>query len=100
MAAPAALGVEFLRGVNPAFLTAVQERSNNAVANSSGTHALRNPLSDRSELEALLRSCDGNISEAARRLNTTRAQVYRWIERFGLEVSRGRSDPTLRRRGD
>jgi transcriptional regulator with AAA-type ATPase domain/serine/threonine protein kinase len=98
MAAPAALGVEFLRGVNPAFVSGLQERGVNATGNSSGTHALRNPLSDRSELEALLRSCDGNISEVARRLNTTRAQVYRWIERFGLEVSRGRSDPSLRRR--
>jgi transcriptional regulator with AAA-type ATPase domain/serine/threonine protein kinase len=98
MGSSASLGADFLRSVNPAMVAPLQERNVVGSTSSSGTHALRNPLSDRTELENLLRTCDGNISEVARRLNTTRAQIYRWMERFGLDASRGRNDPTLRKK--
>jgi DNA-binding NtrC family response regulator len=50
--------------------------------------APRDPLRDRDALDSLLRECDGNVSEAARRLGTTRAQVYRWMARLGLSSPR------------
>jgi DNA-binding NtrC family response regulator/serine/threonine protein kinase len=50
--------------------------------------AARDPLRDRDALDALLRECDGNVSEVARRLGTTRAQVYRWMARLGLSSPR------------
>ncbi len=59
----------------------------------SGTHAVNGPSLERAELEGMLRSCDGDISEVARRLSTTRAQVYRLIERLGLERPPGRTTP-------
>jgi two-component system, NtrC family, response regulator HydG len=54
----------------------------------SGLVAARDPLRDRDALDGLLRDCDGNVSEAARRLGTTRAQVYRWMARLGLSSPR------------
>ena len=56
--------------------------------NPSGLVAARDPLRDRDALDSLLRDCDGNVSEAARRLGTTRAQVYRWMARLGLSSPR------------
>ncbi|HET9960074.1 MAG TPA: sigma 54-interacting transcriptional regulator, partial [Polyangiaceae bacterium] len=101
------LGLEFLHGVNPAMTLPFQERSASQAPSSnssssarspsnSGTPA-RNPLSDRTALEALLVSCEGNVSEVARRLNTTRAQVYRWMDRLGLDASKTRSSSPPRR---
>lgn len=87
------LDMEFLRGANPALAQPFEDRASTPPASGgSGMHTVRNPLSDRAALEAMLSECEGNVSEAARRLNTTRAQVYRWMERFGIEVSRNRSD--------
>ncbi len=86
-----ALGVDFLRGVNAAIIAPLADRSSSPPAAPNASSAQRNPLSDRSELEALLEQCSGNVSEVARRLNTTRAQVYRWLERFGMDPSRLRS---------
>ena len=59
-----------------------------AALNPSGLVAARDPLRDRDALDSLLRDCDGNVSEAARRLGTTRAQVYRWMARLGLSSPR------------
>jgi transcriptional regulator with GAF, ATPase, and Fis domain len=90
-----ALGLEFLRGANPAIAATIHDRTSSPPAASgsgsfeSGT--LKSPLNDPSALEALLASCDGNVSEVARRMNTTRSQVYRWLKRFGLEA-RARGD--------
>ena len=39
---------------------------------------------DRDTLAALLAACDGNVSEAARRLGKDRRQLYRWMDRLGL----------------
>jgi transcriptional regulator with GAF, ATPase, and Fis domain len=89
-------GIEFLRNANPAMLAPLVDRASAPPAASSGTHALRNPLSDRAELERLLSACEGNVSEIARRLGTTRAQVYRWMDRFGLHPERNRPNPGRR----
>ncbi|MGC4093996.1 MAG: sigma 54-interacting transcriptional regulator [Polyangiaceae bacterium] len=86
------LGLDFLHSVNPAMTTSLQDRASSPPPGTSSSGTRRNPLSDRTQLEALLVSCDGNVSEVARRLNTTRAQVYRWLERFGLEASRARGE--------
>jgi DNA-binding NtrC family response regulator/serine/threonine protein kinase len=89
----AVLGMEFLRTVNVTLPAQSEDRpglSPPAGQASSGMLSLRNPLSDRAALEALLAECEGNISEVARRVNTTRAQVYRWMERFGIHVPRAR----------
>ncbi len=90
------LDLPFLRGISPALAQTIEDRSSApplAPPNASGTHSLRNPLSDRAALESMLGACEGNVSEAARRLNTTRAQVYRWMERFGIETARSRDVP-------
>jgi transcriptional regulator with GAF, ATPase, and Fis domain len=86
-------GADFLRSANPVMLVPVLDRASSPPANGSGTHSLRNPLSDRAELERLLGACEGNVSEVARRLNTTRAQVYRWMDRFALQPERRRPSP-------
>jgi transcriptional regulator with AAA-type ATPase domain/serine/threonine protein kinase len=90
------LSLEFLRSVNPAMVAPLQERSSTPPGAQSAHPAPRNPLSDRTELEQLLVTCGGNVSEVARRLNTTRAQVYRWMERFGMDPGRAR-EPNPRR---
>ncbi len=99
MAAPVALGMEFLRGVNPAFLAPFQDRISRPPGHGSGTHVLKDPSLERAELEGMLRSCDGDVSEVARRLSTTRAQVYRLMERLGLEGPPGHKDTAPGRRG-
>jgi two-component system response regulator GlrR len=92
-----ALGLDFLHGVNPAMTSTLQDRASTPPAATSSSGMQRNPLSDRSQLESLLLTCDGNVSEVARRLNTTRAQVYRWLERFGLEPARVRGEGARKR---
>ena len=39
-----------------------------------------------SDLVSLLTVHEGNVVAVSRALNTRRAQVYRWLRRFGLEV--------------
>lgn len=41
---------------------------------------------DRERLVATLAECQGNVSEAARRLNVSRGTLYRWMERHKVEV--------------
>jgi transcriptional regulator of acetoin/glycerol metabolism len=43
----------------------------------------------REVVEALVRECDGNVSEIARRVGRERRQVYRWLHRFGLKEREG-----------
>ncbi len=43
-----------------------------------------NPLADRERLRELIERASGNISQVARELDVTRAQVYRWMKRLGL----------------
>jgi len=99
MVAPVALGLEFLRGVNPAFLAPFQAGVSSPPGHGSGTHAVSGPALERAELEGMLRACDGDVSEVARRLSTTRAQVYRLIERLGLERPPGRNNTVPGGRG-
>jgi transcriptional regulator of acetoin/glycerol metabolism len=40
----------------------------------------------RDQLVGLLTVHEGNVVAVSRALNTRRAQVYRWLRRFGLEV--------------
>jgi transcriptional regulator with PAS, ATPase and Fis domain len=44
----------------------------------------QNPLANRERLRELIEQASGNISQVARELGTTRAQVYRWMKRLGL----------------
>lgn len=44
------------------------------------------PLDRRGELVKCLQDAEGNLSEVARNLRTSRSQVHRWLERFGLSV--------------
>ena len=80
--------------LSPAITAAYSERgqvqpSQPALSTSpSSLASARDPLRDRDALDNLLRECDGNVSEAARRLGTTRAQVYRWMTRLGLSSPR------------
>jgi DNA-binding NtrC family response regulator len=57
-------------------------------AERSGTDPLLategNPLADRERLRELIERASGNISQVARELDVTRAQVYRWMKRLGL----------------
>jgi transcriptional regulator of acetoin/glycerol metabolism len=41
------------------------------------------------ELSALLRACDGNVTEVARRLDKDRTQIYRWMRHFGSSRAGG-----------
>src|SRR4029079_7699014 len=42
------------------------------------------PAPTREEVEALLKTHDGNISQIARALGRSRRQVYRYLEQWGL----------------
>ncbi len=45
----------------------------------------KRPPPDRDELAALMREHDGNVSRVAHALGRSRRQVYRYLERFGLD---------------
>jgi transcriptional regulator of acetoin/glycerol metabolism len=63
-------------------------------SSSRAASAARPPLLDEAEraeaeqLSALLRACNGNVAEVARRLDKDRTQVYRDMRRLGV----GRND--------
>jgi sigma-54 dependent transcriptional regulator, acetoin dehydrogenase operon transcriptional activator AcoR len=85
LAAGEVLGVEHLP---EALLRAAQ-------ATPEAEHASR-PLTEqeqrhRAELDATLHEARGNVAEAARRLGKGRTQVQRWIERYGLDLTRHRT---------
>jgi transcriptional regulator of acetoin/glycerol metabolism len=91
----AELTLSELQKLSPAIAAFHAERATAQVSNptpppagASGLVPARDPLRDRDALDALLRECDGNVSEVARRLGTTRAQVYRWMARLGLSSPR------------
>jgi transcriptional regulator of acetoin/glycerol metabolism len=42
------------------------------------------PIGDRATLTRLLAQHDGNVSAVAKALGKPRAQIYRWLNRFGL----------------
>ena len=43
----------------------------------------------KQRLEAMLRDCDWNVTEVARRMSKDRTQIYRWMRRFGLQREGG-----------
>ena len=45
----------------------------------------------REQLVALLESCGGNVTLAARRTGRNRKQVYRWMSEHGLDPGAGRT---------
>ncbi len=61
-----------------------QLRARRGVAESA-LQAEGNPLADRERLRAMIERASGNISQVARELGTTRAQVYRWMKRLGID---------------
>jgi len=67
-----------------------QRRRENPVRPASpGVGAERKPLHDRAALLSLLGEAGGNVSSVARQLGTTRAQVYRWMSRLGIQRPAG-----------
>lgn len=44
----------------------------------------------REELEAMLARCEGNVAQVARALGKHRQQVYRWLERHGIDAAQFR----------
>jgi DNA-binding NtrC family response regulator len=46
----------------------------------------------RLELEALLDSCGGNVTEAARLVHRSRKQLYRWMDAFDIARGSGRRE--------
>jgi len=90
----AQLGMPDLRALHPRLAGFPAERAQAPVpSESTRPAAARDPLRDRELLRALLTECSGNVSEVARRLNTTRAQVYRWMARLGLSSPRSPGQP-------
>ncbi len=62
-------------------------------ASSEEQHSLEasaRELPTREELESLLRRHDGNVAAVARASGRSRTQVYRWIEKLGIEPERFR----------
>jgi transcriptional regulator with GAF, ATPase, and Fis domain len=79
---PERLGLLDLRQVRPELHQHLKARR----SESSSTHfpSSGNPLADREHLRRMLERADGNVSQVARELGTTRAQVYRWMKRLGI----------------
>jgi DNA-binding NtrC family response regulator len=50
----------------------------------AGADRQRSPSAD--EVRAALRATSGNVARAATRLQTTPRQLYRWLERFGIDA--------------
>jgi transcriptional regulator with PAS, ATPase and Fis domain len=81
-----------VRGVTTLTLLELSELKSEAVehlrAERSGADAVfateGNPLADRERLRELIERASGNVSQVARELNVTRAQVYRWMKRLGI----------------
>ncbi|MGC4064248.1 MAG: sigma 54-interacting transcriptional regulator [Polyangiaceae bacterium] len=48
-------------------------------------------LSDRGEVESRLRELGGNVAQLARERRTSRAHVYRWLNRLGIDINVFRS---------
>src|SRR5262249_21345821 len=50
----------------------------------------RDVTPDAAQLAAILKHFDGNVSQIATYVGKDRKQVYRWAERLGIELSRGK----------
>ena len=51
----------------------------------------RDATPDAPQLAAVLRHFDGNLSQVAAYFQRDRKQIYRWAERLGVDLTRGRS---------
>ena len=47
---------------------------------------------DAAAVEAALADCGGNVVRAAEQLRTRPRQLYRWIERFAIDLDKYRAD--------
>ncbi|HEY6560209.1 MAG TPA: sigma 54-interacting transcriptional regulator [Polyangiaceae bacterium] len=80
------LDIQYLRNKHPALLDAAPRASPGA---GDATRSSR-----RAELDRLLAEHSGNISAVARALGKPRAQIYRWLRRYGFELPvAGRNNP-------
>ena len=52
----------------------------------------KKPIPSQADLEGLLSLHQGNLSHVAREVGRSRMQVYRWLERYGLDASKYRTD--------
>jgi transcriptional regulator with GAF, ATPase, and Fis domain len=78
---PAPLDLAYLVNARPEMSALVADRGE-AGAGKSGSGTL--PTAERERLVRLLAQHDGNISAIAKELGKPRAQIYRWMERYGL----------------
>ncbi len=49
--------------------------------------AMKKPIPSKADLEGLLQLHRGNLSHVARDVGRSRMQVYRWMERYGLDAA-------------
>jgi transcriptional regulator with GAF, ATPase, and Fis domain len=74
------LDLLYLKGAHPELARPVAERGGAAVERKSGPPS----TGDRESLSRLLAQHDGNVSAVAKELGKPRAQIYRWLARFGI----------------
>lgn len=91
---PAGLGVS---SPDP-IVREASEKSASAAVSTKGASASAPkaavPADERKRtLLALLAEHQGNLSEVARKMQTTRVQVHRWLEKFAIDVESFRRDP-------
>jgi transcriptional regulator of acetoin/glycerol metabolism len=52
----------------------------------------KKPIPSQADLEGLLALHRGNLSHVARAVGRSRMQVYRWLEKYGIDASAYRMD--------
>jgi transcriptional regulator with GAF, ATPase, and Fis domain len=75
-----ALDLTYVAGVLPEEARLVSSRGGPPAISDSGSV----PAAERERLSRLLAQHEGNISAVAKELGKPRAQIYRWLSRFGL----------------
>ncbi len=53
---------------------------------------MKRPIPSQADLEGLLRLHRGNLSHVAREVGRSRMQVYRWLEKYGIDAANFRED--------
>jgi transcriptional regulator of acetoin/glycerol metabolism len=87
------LDLRLLRDCEPELVHHWKALKNHTAGKSAQVPIYRDRLRSRSGLQNILAEHSGNVAQVARELGTTRAQVYRWMARLGLDRA------TARRRG-
>ena len=80
------LDLATLRKIEPALATELKSRRNSPTRSSVKLPNAHKTLRERSSLEQLLAEHHGNVAKVAKDLGTTRAQIYRWMSRLGIDV--------------